>query len=248
MPLAAADDSGPVKVTVTAGTATVTLYEYVVPGRGAVTITTRGGGQQTDPGQPFPARLAVLVHDGDSRVIPDFPVTFSVDGPAAFADGSKSATVTSSATDVTSAPPLHATSAQGPVAVTVTIAGSDAIAVFRLEVGHANGLIIVGGNRQTALQSVVGRPLIPFPAPLTVQAIQSNGQPANGLKVTYTVHGAAFFQVNKLVSATIDELTGTDGQISAILYTRYDMNGTVTVTPSAPGFGSVTFTEAVVSR
>ena len=57
------------------------------------------------------------------------------------------------------------------------------------------------------------------------------------------MHGAAFFEAAKLVSSTIDGLTGPDGQISAALYTRYDMTGAVTVTASAPGYGSVTFTE-----
>ena len=147
MPLAATDRCGPVTVTVTTGTATVTFHEYAVPGRGTVTITAAGRGDlQADPGQPFPAQLGVLVHDGDSRIIPDFPITFSVNGPAAFADGSKSATVTSSATGVTDAPPLRATSTPGPVIVTATIAGSDASAVFRLQVGHVNGLPAATGR------------------------------------------------------------------------------------------------------
>ena len=109
LPLTAAGDTGPVTVTVTAGTATATFHADV-PAGGTVTISpSRGDGQQTNPGQPFPARPGVLVHDGDTRVIPSFPVTFTSHGPAVFADGSKSATITSSADDITYAPPLQAT-------------------------------------------------------------------------------------------------------------------------------------------
>jgi hypothetical protein len=45
--------------------------------------------------------------------------------------------------------------------------------------------------------------------------------------------------------------TGADGQVSATLYPKIDMTGAVTVTVTVTvtsGFGSVTFTETVVSR
>ena len=49
-------------------------------------------------------------------------------------------------------------------------------------------------------------------------------------------------------SASVSGPTGSNGQYSAILYSRYDKTGAVTVSATAPGYGSVTFTEAVVSR
>ena len=249
MPLAATDGTGPVTLTLTAGTAKVSFHEYVVPGRGAVTITAlRGGDQQTNPGQPFPSQLGVLVQDGDSMDIPNFPVTFAVDGPAAFADGSQTAVVTSAVSNVTTAPALHATGASGPVTVTVTIAGNDASAVFHLKVGDVNRLIILGGDRQTAPESTYPVYLTPFPAPLTVEAIQSNDRPANGVEVTYTAHGPAVFDVNSNQVETIKALTGTDGKVSVTLFSRYNVTGAVTVTATAPEFGSVTFTETVVPR
>lgn len=247
MPVAATSGTGPVQVTVTSGTAAPAVFhEYVVPGRGAVTISAlRGGNQETSPGQPFRDRLGVLVQDGDARVIPDFPVTFAVGGPAAFAGGSKAAVVMSSPSDITYAPPLSATSTVGPVTVTVTVAGSNASAVFHLQVGHVNGLNILGGDQQTATQSAPSGSLTAFAAPLTVLAIQSNGKPGNGVRVTYHVNNVAFFAGALFETSG---LTGPDGQFSAMLYTRRDLIGAVTVTASAPGYGSVTFTETVVSR
>jgi hypothetical protein len=252
MPLAATDGSGPVTVTVTAADASATFHEYVVPGRGAVTISPlRGDGQHTTPDTPFATRLGVLVQDGDARVIPDFPVTFSSDGPAVFADGAKSATVTSSAGDVTYAPALYATGASGPVTVTVTIAGSDASAVFHLTVDPLpyDHLIIVGGDKQTAPANSI--PAKPFPALLTVQAIGADGKPVKDVRVDYTVQGPATFELLGNVPGTgtgATGYTGANGQVSATLYPKIAMTGAVTVTASTSGFGSVTFTETVVSR
>ena len=246
VPLTATSDSGPVRVTVTAGAGTVTFYEHVVPGRGAVTITTRNDGQQTDPGKAFPDRLGVMIQDGDSRFIPDFPVTFVVEGPATFVDGSQTATVAAVSSGVTYAPALRATSTQGPVLVRVSITGTDTTAAFHLEVGHANGLLIFSGDKQTGQQSNVTGPLTPFAEPLTVQAMQSNGKPANGVRVSYALDGAAFFK-DQGVTTTVSGLTGSNGQFSAVLYARFDKTGVVTITATAPGYGSVTFTEAVVS-
>jgi hypothetical protein len=253
MPLAAADDSGPVTVTVTTGTATATFYEDI-PGRGTVTITPLGGGnQQANPGQPFPARLGVLVHDGDARVIPSFPVTFTVHGPAVFADGSKSATISSSADDITYAPPLQATFQPGAVTVTVTIAGSDASAQFHLQVNEVRGLVIRDGDRQTTLASSDPAHLDPFPAGLWVEATYpADGQPANGVTVTYTIHGTAavFVDFNNNHRDTATAVTGAvyPGQAAAVLCAGYNVAGTVTITATAPGYGSVSFTETVVKR
>ena len=217
LPLAATDGSGLVTVTVTVGDASATFHEYVVPGRGAVTISPlRGDGQHTSPDTPFATRLGVLVQDGDARVIPDFPVTFSAGGPAVFADGSKSAAVTSSAGDVTYAPALYATGASGPVTVTVTIAGSDASAVFHLTVDALpyDHLIIVGGDKQTAPANSI--PAKPFPAPLTVQAIGADGKPVKDVRVDYTVQGPATFELLGNVPGTgtgATGYTGADGQV-----------------------------------
>jgi hypothetical protein len=253
MPLAAADDSGPVTVTVTAGTATATFHEDI-PAQGTVTISPlRGDGQQASPGQPFPARLGVLVHDGSDRAIPSFPVTFTIHGPAVFADGSKSATITSSADDITYAPSLQATFQPGAVTVTVTIAGSDASAQFHLQVNEVSGLVIRDGDRQTIPASSDPAHLDPFPTGLWVEATYpADGQPANGVTVTYTIHGTAavFIDFNKNHRDTATAVTGAlyPGQASAVLYAGYNVAGSVTITATAPGYGSVTFTETIVKR
>jgi hypothetical protein len=253
MPLTAVGDSGPVTVTVTTGTATATFHADV-PAGGTVTLApSRGDGQQANPGQPFPARLGVLVHDGDARVIPSFPVTLTVHGPAVFADGSKSATISSSADDITYAPPLQATFEPGKVTVNVTLAGSDASAQFHLQVNEVRGLVIRDGDRQIIPASSDPAHLDPFPTGLWVEATYpADGQPANGVTVTYTIHGTAavFIDFNKNHRDTATAVTGAfyPGQASAVLYAGYNVAGAVTITATAPGYGSVTFTETVVKR
>lgn len=254
MPLAAGDGTGPVTVTLTAGTATATFHADI-PARGTVTIHPSGGqDQQANPGQPFAARLSVLVQDGDARVIPGFPVTFTVHGPAVFADGSKSATVTSSAENVTYAPALQATYQPGAVTVNVTIAGSDASALFHLQVNEVHGLVIRSGDRQTVPASSDPMHFLPFPAALEIEATYPvDGQPANGVTVTYTIHGTAAFFLNgsnhqNTTSAVIGTQPFGSGRAWVYLYPGYNVTGTVTITATAPGIGSVTFTETVVKR
>jgi hypothetical protein len=213
MPLVAADGgTGPVTVTVTAGTASVTFHENL-PAQGRVIITpSHGDGQETQPTQPFYGLLGVDVTDGGDRVIPDFPLIFTADGPAAFADGSTTATVISSPHNTNWAPRLYATNASGPVTVTVTIAGSDTSATFHLKVDDIDRLIILGGDKQTAPPNT--RPVLehPFPAPLTVEAIQANDHPASGEPVTYTVHGPAVFVISDIGTDTLQVVTGADGR------------------------------------
>ena len=248
MPLAAADGTGPVTVTVTAGTASVTFHENL-PAQGRVIITpSHGDGQETQPTQPFYGLLGVDATDGGNRVIPDFPLTFTADGPAAFADGSTTATVISSPHGTNWAPRLYATNTSGPVTVTVTMAGSDTSATFHLKVGDIDRLIILGGDKQTAPPNTSPVLEHPFPAPLTVEAIQANDHPASGEPVTYTVHGPAVFVVSHIGTDTLQVVTGADGQAAAALYPKYNETGPVTVTAGSPDFGSVTFTETVASH
>ena len=59
----------------------MTFYENL-PAQGRVIITpSHGDGQETQPTQPFYGLLGVDVTDGGNRVIPDFPLTFTADGP-----------------------------------------------------------------------------------------------------------------------------------------------------------------------
>jgi hypothetical protein len=64
----------------------------------------------------------------------------------------------------------------------------------RDEVGHVNGLLILSGDKQTAHQSNVTGPPTRFLEPLTVEAIGAGGKPAGGIRVSYALHGAAFFE------------------------------------------------------
>jgi hypothetical protein len=247
MTLAAGDGTGPVTVTVTDGTATATFHEFIAA-PGAIRLIPMGGdNQETQPSQPFYQLLRASVEDSAQRTIPGFPVTFAVDGPAVFADGAKSDTITSSDQGDATAPRLYATDASGPVTVTVTIAGSDVFATFHLTVGKVDRLIILGGDKQTA--PAQSRPVWEhsFPAPLTVEAIAATDHPEGGVPVTYTVHGPAQFVVDGVLGVdTIQVFTGSQGQASATLFPKYNETGPVTVTASAPDFGSVTFTATVV--
>ena len=131
--------------------------------------------------------------------------------------------------------------------VTVTIAGSDTSATFHLTVGDIDRLIILGGDKQTAPPNTSPVLEHPFPAPLTVEAIQANDHPVSGEPVTYTVHGPAVFVVSHIGTDTLQVVTGTDRQAAAALYPKYNDTGPAP-SPPVPDFGSVTFTETVASH
>ena len=167
--LTATDGSGPVTVTVTSGSTSTVFTEYV-PYNGIVSMhQLRGQGQQTNSGQPFPARPTVLVQDGQNMGVSGFPVTFKVSGPATFADGAVSATVTSQQDGTAASPTLTATSGSGQVTVVATITGNSASATFTLKVNPVATLTIVGGDRQVPTST---NPVLPtaFRTPLTVKA------------------------------------------------------------------------------
>jgi hypothetical protein len=133
------------------------------------------------------------------------------------------------------------------VTVTITMAGTDTSAVLHLAVGEIDRLIIVGGDKQTAPAQSTPVWAHPFPLPLIVEAISAKDHPEGGVPVTYTAHGPAEFVVDGVLGTpTIEVPTGSDGQAAAALFPKYNETGPVTVTASAPDFGSVTFTATVV--
>lgn len=251
LPLMAAESfGGPVSVTLTSGSASATFTEYV-NGRGPVTMTaSRGGGQQVLSGEAFPQPLQALILDGNAMVIPGFPVTFTIEGPAVFPGGASSATVLSGAGSegLTTSPTLTATNRSGPVTVTVTMAGTSASTRFDLTVRPTASLTVVAGDGQTIPpNSVWAVRSYYFPTPLTVVATDAGtGRPAVGVVVTFTVQGPARFQGNLgLGTDTAAVATGADGRAAAPALFSLSTPGTVTVTATAPGFTSAHFTEIV---
>ncbi len=245
--LTATDGSGPVTVTVTSGSTSTVFTEYV-PYNGIVSMhQLRGQGQQTNSGQPFPARPTVLVQDGQNMGVSGFPVTFKVSGPATFADGAVSATVTSQQDGTAASPTLTATSGSGQVTVVATITGNSASATFTLKVNPVATLTIVGGDRQSSPTST--NPVLPtaFRTPLTVKATEATGRPGVSALVKFTVSGPANFNIIGSQKAT-SVPTDKNGNASVRLFAEVDSTGTVTVTASSPDFGQVAFSETVVAR
>lgn len=119
------------------------------------------------------------------------------------------------------------------------------------------GLASFAGSARSGFVSALGSSdpahLDSFPTGLWVEATYpADGQPANGVTVTFTIHGTAavFIDYNKNHRDTATAVTGAvyPGQASAVLYAGYNVAGSVTITATAPGYGSITFTETIAKR
>lgn len=116
--------AGPHTVTGTDGTATGTAALTVTAGSAATMTIRSGNNQSAATGQAFSTPLSLTVTDASSNPVPGATVTFTIvqgtGGTANFGGSTQSATATTSASGVATAPTLDAGTTTGPVAVTAT--------------------------------------------------------------------------------------------------------------------------------
>jgi uncharacterized protein (TIGR03437 family) len=198
---------------------TPVVFVNVTQGLPSKVTIVNGNNQTGAPGQLLPTALLVQVTDAGGNPLPGTPVSFAV-SPA----GGATLSNVSSATDPNSRASAQVTLGKtaGPVSVTVT-AGT-ATATFKLTVSiPLNALSVVSGSGQTATVSTA------FPAPLVVQAVDSNKNPVAGVAVAFAVTSGSA----SLSAATAT--TGTNGQAS-ITASAGSTAGNIVVTASSSGF------------
>lgn len=169
------------------------------PSPGAI-VNLHGNNQSATAGQPLGAGLMATVQDTKGNPIAGQAINWTV-SPDTFGTFANSTSV-SDGTGLVQTTFTLSGSANGPFTITAGIPNTNIRATFsetaipRITVAT---LLKVGGDLQTALASQ------PFANPLVVQATNTNGQPATGFTVTFTVSGPATF----LTTATpITDSTG----------------------------------------
>jgi len=188
-------------------------------------VAVSGGGQSAVAGTAFAAPLIVQVF-GISAPVTNYPVQFSVSGPAILS-ASTAVTNNSGQAQIT----VTAGSATGTATVTASVGGlSQTFILTVTPTGPTpNGITIVSGNLQSTIINTN------FPASLVVQVNSSAGAVGN-----YTV---TFSSSGSVALSSSSGLTNSAGQTS-VTVTAGSVAGAATVTASIPGY-SVTFSLTV---
>jgi hypothetical protein len=129
-------------------------------------------------------------------------------------------------------------------------------AISRLTIVDSGQLVIANGNNQRRVRVPPGSSgLGETFAPLFVTATTASGMPVTGVPVTFSCAAPAGLTCSLANKQQASVTVVTDDEGAAILadwsgyvgIVTWGGTGTLTVTASAPGFGSVTFQETVVA-
>ncbi|MFC6087738.1 hypothetical protein [Saccharothrix lopnurensis] len=213
------------------------------PPDGPTTIAaTTGDGQSTPAGTPFPTALTATVTGSDARPSTDTPVTFTVEGPAAFPGGATSATASTGADGLATAPTLTAGTTTGAVTVTATAAGVRTPATFTATVTAPvpASIAATSGGGQSATPGTA------FAAPLVATVTSTANTPSADAEVAFAVTGGTATFPGGATTATVG--TDADGRATAPTLTAGTTTGPVTVTATAGGVTTpATFTGTVTA-
>lgn len=186
----------------------------------AVMTMIGGDGQTTGAQSAFPSPIAVRVDDCSGNPLSGFPVTFAATAPGAI--GGLPATVLTDAFGIASRS-VSAGAAIGPLTIVASAPGTSDV-TFHLTVAPLFFASIVRGQDQV---TNAGQP---FAIPLEVEVRGSDGQPAPGILVAYSIVGIG----NGTSLSAASALTGPDGkaQISAAAAPNAVFGVTITATPT----------------
>lgn len=152
---------GTKQLTATAGelTEAVSANFDVTAGPAFEVVATSGSGQVTPATTPFSQPLVATVYDAAGNVVPGAPVTFTAPASGAsglFAGSGATATVTSNASGVATAPTLTANGTAGTWSAGATTPGAEGTASFALTNLAADAQVpVLGGVGRVALSLLV---------------------------------------------------------------------------------------------
>ena len=212
-------------------TATATGYEpatFTETAASQLLAATGGNNQSGLTGTTLPTALTVTATSGGNPVS-GVSVTFN-DGGVGGKFNPTSATTGSNGTASTS---YTLPSTAQTVMITASSTGYSS-ATFTETATTSENLAVNGGNNQTGGTGTT------LPAALTVLAT-NNGSPVSGVSVTFS-QGSANGTFNPTTA-----ITGSNG-LASTTYTLPSTAQTVTVTASATGYSSATFTEIAATQ
>jgi uncharacterized protein (TIGR03437 family) len=202
-------------------------------------IGSPGGNNQTAyAGQALGSELTAIVKDTNGNTLEGQTVNWTCT-PATAGTFKQPSTISDNNGQVANGFTFSA-SANGNITITATIAGTNLqlrFSVTAMQLVTPQYLQKVSGDIpvQTAASGQ------PFPNPLVVQVNLSNGLPANGVTVSFTISGPASFTT--ISSPSTDSSGRASVGLTALTITS---QATVTVTASVAGLTPVTFQLIVI--
>lgn len=188
-----------------------------------VIAPTSGSGQSATVNTKFENALVATVMTG-TEPASGVMVTFTAPGNGAsgtFANGTATETDTTNSSGVAMSSTFQANGTAGTYAVAASAPNASAVN-FTLTntAGPAAGLSVASGNNQSATVSTN------FTSPLTVQVVDSNGNPVSdaGLNVTFTAPGSGASGTFGNGTATETDATNASGVATS---TTFKANGTM---------------------
>lgn len=206
--------------------ASLTQIIYGLPN--SITVSS-GSSQSAVVNTTYSNPLVAVVKDATGDPVPNITVTWAVIGKTA--GGTLS--VATSTTDVNglASTTVTANGDTGSFVVTASAVGPPAQFTLTNTAGTPTSITVYGGSSpQTAVISTQ------FAQPLTVSVADANGNPVQGVTVTYAANGTP---ANASLSAS-SAVTGADG-IAHVTATANGTAGSYTVTATAGSVGSVNF-------
>ena len=197
----------------------------------AASISATGGASQSGPiNAAFATPLQATVKDSFNNPVSGVTVTFTAPGSGAsgtFAGGVN--TATTSSTGVATSPTFTANGTLGSYTVTATASGVGTSASFNLTniTAPPASITATGGTSQSAMIGVA------FGAPLQATVKDTNGNPVNGVTVTFAAPGSG--ASGTFAGGVNTATTNSSGVATSAAFTANSTAGTYNVTASVSG-------------
>jgi CSLREA domain-containing protein len=211
------------------------------PGAPAHIAATAGASQTVAVNTPF-ATLKATVTDTNGNTVPGAAVTFTAPGGAVpsgtFTGGSATATVTTDAGGVATAPSFTAnTTAGGPYTVTASVAGSGSPAMFSLTNTSGAAATLTPSAAATPQSATVNTT---FTVPLAATLADQYGNPISGVTITFTAPASGASGIFTGGGATTTATTNGLGLATAPSLTANGIAGGYSVAASGGGVSNPT--------
>jgi predicted outer membrane repeat protein len=186
--LTANTTSGAFQIAVTSPAGAVNLDMTNLPGAPVNLSATFGSGQSATVGTAFPSFLTALVIDTYGNPVPDVSVTFTApaSGPGAgfLGSGTNSETVSTDSAGNAVTTAVIANTVSGTYSVGASAGALNTSFGLTNTAGAPATMTITGGNSQSATVNTA------FAAPLSVNVVDSFGNPTPGIPVTFSAPGS----------------------------------------------------------
>jgi hypothetical protein len=210
------------------GTGNVTLNGAALSNPSLSIAASAGTPQSATEGTAFGTPLQAVVKDGGGNPVSGVVVTFAAPGSGASGTFTGSASGTTNASGIATAPALTANSRAGSYTVTASAAGVSGTASFSLTntAGAAASIAASAGTPQSATINTA------FGTALQATVKDAGGNPVSGVTVTFAAPGSG---ASGTFTGSASVRTNASGIATAPTFTADSTAGSYTVTASVAG-------------